>query len=218
MTNLLPCPHCDGECRLHSYFVDSSWPANWVGCPACEYGGPNGDSKAQAIALHNAMPRTTPLRNEGIADTGDVESVCSVCGLATDEPHTAKQCFDVASKNHSDFDAEQSQEFARLHDEVLRLTKETWALGTQIEELHHERAGHPTQWGAWIPVEDGLPVCEDPDPERECYFVATSDNRIIQAGFFTAHGAGRFWDTHGTIRNVTHYQRIAMPRHPGEKP
>lgn len=51
---------------------------------------------AQALADEAAAQRP-PLRNVAVADTGDVDSVCSVCGGATEEPHANQQCFEHAA-------------------------------------------------------------------------------------------------------------------------
>ncbi len=69
-----------------------------------------------------------------IADTGDFDEVCSVCGVATEEPHSASQCFAVAEETQQMVQGMESDIITELKTDALRIAE---ALG-----IVHEADGH----------------------------------------------------------------------------
>lgn len=162
--DLLPCPspECGGECAVYPEFAHLGPSGCFqVVCAiiGCGYHGPFAATQAEAIALHNAMPRAT--------------------------------------------------EITRLQTELDRCIKETWKLGTQIEELQHERAGN-----LWRGAEH---AAKEPEDET-LYDVVLKDGRYFY-GYSRArkrfqHGlSGHFFDD----ELVLHY-RIHEPPPGGASP
>lgn len=51
MNEIKPCPSCKQQCEL------AHTVTYWVNCLCCGYEGPLSDSEAEAIRLHNLIPR-----------------------------------------------------------------------------------------------------------------------------------------------------------------